>query len=40
MERTFSLTNQEFFNISQQKFFTESEYDFYKNEASKEIQTL
>lgn len=33
VERTFSLTNQEFFNVSQQKFFTESDYDFYKNEA-------
>ena len=40
MERTFSLTNQDFFAVSQQKFFTESEYDFYKNEAQREIQEL
>lgn len=39
-ERTFSLSNQDFFNASQQKFFTESEYDFYKNEASRELHTL
>ncbi len=40
MERTFSLTNQEFFNVSQQKFFTESEYDFFKTEAQRELQQL
>ena len=37
VERTFSLSNQEFFNVSQQKFLTESEYDFYKSEAQREL---
>ena len=37
VERTFSLTNVEFFQISQQKFFTESEYEFYRGEAQREI---